>query len=117
MNRATRQYVSSEGNKLSQVPKIPFSALLSKSFSHNIRWISYLQRFQHNYTKILASFNLEDELENKTLVKSKNGNLIEELIVVRGWWDKWGQVMQKFYEKFANINFVGVCAQNNNSTI
>ena len=84
MNRATRQYVSSEGNKLSQVPKIPFSALLSESFSHNIRWIFYLQRFQHNYTKLLASFNLEEGLENKTLVKSKDGNLIEELIVVRG---------------------------------
>ena len=112
MNRATRQYVSSEGNKLSQVPKIPFSALLSKSFSHIIQF--YLQRFQHNYTKILASFNLEDGLENKTLVKSKDGNLI---IVVRGWWDKWGQVIQKFDEKFPNINFVGVCAQNNNSTI
>ena len=86
MNRATRQYVSSEGNKLSQVPKIPFSALLSESesFSHNIQWIFYLQRFQHNYTKLLASFNLEDGLENKTLVKSKSGNLIEELIVVRG---------------------------------
>ena len=82
MNRATRQYVSSEGNKLSQVPKIPFSALLSESFPHNNRF--YLQRFQHNYTKLLASFNLEDGLENKTLVKSKDGNLIEELIVVRG---------------------------------